>query len=79
MVSISSNTEIDFKQFDLDEPLPADLTTNGERGSLEYFMRGDGSPGPKTLRQLVLHRAKPRLALVVTPSPSPAHRQQRTQ
>ncbi|GAB3219420.1 NtaA/DmoA family FMN-dependent monooxygenase [Mycolicibacterium hippocampi] len=67
LVSISSNTEIDFKQFDLDEPLPADLTTNGERGSLEYFMRGDGTPGPKTLRQLVLHRAKRGLELVGTP------------
>jgi long-chain alkane monooxygenase len=66
LVSISSNTEIDFKQFDLDEPLPADLTTNGERGSLEYFMRG-GSPGPKTLRQLVMHRAKRGLELVGTP------------
>jgi FMN-dependent oxidoreductase (nitrilotriacetate monooxygenase family) len=67
LVSISSNTEIDFKQFDLDQPLPADLTTNGERGSLEYFMRGDGSPGPKTLRQLVMHRAKRGLELVGTP------------
>ena len=67
LVGISSNTEIDFKQFDLDEPLPADLTTNGERGSLEYFMRGDGTPGPKTLRQLVLHRAKRGLELVGTP------------
>jgi alkanesulfonate monooxygenase SsuD/methylene tetrahydromethanopterin reductase-like flavin-dependent oxidoreductase (luciferase family) len=67
LVSISSNTEIDFKQFDLDEPLPAELTTNGERGSLEYFMRGDGTAGPKTLRQLVLHRAKRGLELIGTP------------
>ena len=67
LVNISSNTEIDFKQFDLDEPLPEDLTTNGERGSLEYFMRGDGTPGPKTLRELVLHRAKRGLELVGTP------------
>ncbi|MET0704023.1 MAG: NtaA/DmoA family FMN-dependent monooxygenase [Mycobacterium sp.] len=67
LVGISSNTEIDFKQFDLDEPLPADLTTNGERGSLEHFMRGDGSPGPKTLRQLVMQRAKRGLDLVGTP------------
>jgi FMN-dependent oxidoreductase (nitrilotriacetate monooxygenase family) len=67
LVSISSNTEIDFKQFDLDEPLPAELTTNGERGSLEYFMRGDGTPGPKTLRQLVMHRAKRGLELIGTP------------
>ncbi|MGP4053190.1 LLM class flavin-dependent oxidoreductase, partial [Streptomyces sp. 2A115] len=50
LVGISSNTEIDFKQFDLDEPLPEGLTTNGERGSLEHFKRGDGTPGPKTLR-----------------------------
>ena len=67
LVSISSNTEIDFKQFDLDEPLPEGLTTNGERGSLEYFMRGDGSPGPKTLRELVMHRAKRGLELIGTP------------
>ncbi len=51
-MGISSNTEIDFKQFPLDEPLPPDLTTNGERGSLEHFMRGDGTPGIKTLREL---------------------------
>ncbi len=51
LVGISSNTEIDFSKFALDEPLPAGLTTNGERGSLEHFMRGDGRPGPKTLRE----------------------------
>jgi FMN-dependent oxidoreductase (nitrilotriacetate monooxygenase family) len=68
LVGISSNTEIDFKQFDLDEPLPADLTTNGERGSLEHFMRGDGRPGPKTLRQLVHERTTRGLELVGTPA-----------
>ena len=67
LVGISSNTEIDFKQFDLDEPLPADLTTNGERGSLEHFMRGNGAPGPKTLRQLVHERTTRGLELVGTP------------
>ncbi|NGO06262.1 NtaA/DmoA family FMN-dependent monooxygenase [Streptomyces sp. HC44] len=67
LVGISSNTEIDFKQFDLDEPLPEGLTTNGERGSLEHFMRGDGSPGPKTLRELVMARNKRGLELVGTP------------
>ncbi|MFI5681260.1 NtaA/DmoA family FMN-dependent monooxygenase [Streptomyces cellulosae] len=66
LVGISSNTEIDFKQFDLDEPLPEDLTTNGERGSLEHFMRGDGTPGPKTLRQMVMARNKRGLELVGT-------------
>ncbi len=57
LVGISSNTEIDFAQYDWDQPLPEGLTTNGERGSLEHFMRGDGSPGPKTLRQLAVHFA----------------------
>jgi FMN-dependent oxidoreductase (nitrilotriacetate monooxygenase family) len=66
LVGISSNTEIDFSKFPLDEPLPEGLTTNGERGSLEHFMRGDGGPGPKTLRQLVLERATRGLELVGT-------------
>jgi alkanesulfonate monooxygenase SsuD/methylene tetrahydromethanopterin reductase-like flavin-dependent oxidoreductase (luciferase family) len=49
LAEISSITEIDFKQFDLDKPLP-DVTTNGERGSLENFVqKGQG----KTLRELV--------------------------
>jgi FMN-dependent oxidoreductase (nitrilotriacetate monooxygenase family) len=67
LVSIASNTEIDFKQFDWDEPLPADLTTNGERGSLEHFMRGDGSPGPKSLRQLAVDWATTGVEFVGTP------------
>jgi FMN-dependent oxidoreductase (nitrilotriacetate monooxygenase family) len=67
LVNISSNTEIDFSRFPLDEPLPDDLTTNGELGSLRNFMRGDGSPGPKTLRELVHHRAKRGLNLIGTP------------
>ena len=58
---------IDFSRFPLDEPLPEGLTTNGERGSLEWFMRGDGSPGPKTLRQLVMQRATRGLELIGTP------------
>ncbi|MFE9445778.1 NtaA/DmoA family FMN-dependent monooxygenase [Streptomyces sp. NPDC006602] len=66
LVSISANTEIDFKQFDLDEPLPEGLTTNGERGSLEHFMRGDGTPGPKTLRQLAIDWAKTGVEFVGT-------------
>ncbi|MDQ0471446.1 NtaA/DmoA family FMN-dependent monooxygenase [Labrys wisconsinensis] len=47
--SISAITEIDFAQFDLDEPLPHKLTTNGESGSLDKFQQwGSG----KTLREL---------------------------
>jgi long-chain alkane monooxygenase len=67
LVGISSNTEIDFKQFDLDKPLPEGLTTNGERGSLEWFMRGDGSPGPKTLRELAVNFATTGVEFVGTP------------
>jgi len=67
LVGISSNTEIDFKQFDLDEPLPEGLTTNGERGSLEHFKRGDGTPGPKTLRQLAIAASSFGLEFIGTP------------
>jgi len=49
LAEISSITEIDFAQFDLDQPVP-NVTTNGERGSLESFLaRGKG----KTLREIV--------------------------
>jgi FMN-dependent oxidoreductase (nitrilotriacetate monooxygenase family) len=67
LVGVSTISEIDFKQFDLDKPLPAGLTTNGERGSLEHFMRGDGSGRPQSLRELVMHRAKRGVELVGTP------------
>jgi FMN-dependent oxidoreductase (nitrilotriacetate monooxygenase family) len=44
-----SFVDIDFSQFDLDEPLPP-LTTNAEQGALDKFcQQGSG----KTLRQLV--------------------------
>lgn len=49
LAEISSITEIDFSQFDLDAPLP-EVSTNGERGSLESF-RARGKD--KTLRELV--------------------------
>jgi long-chain alkane monooxygenase len=50
LAGLSSVTDIDFSQFDLDKPLPP-LETNGERGSLDKFAQwGSG----KTLRQLVL-------------------------
>jgi FMN-dependent oxidoreductase (nitrilotriacetate monooxygenase family) len=68
LVGISSNTEIDFKQFPLDEPLPQGLTTNGERGSLEHFMRGDGTPGPRTLRQLAVAASSFGMEFIGTPA-----------
>jgi FMN-dependent oxidoreductase (nitrilotriacetate monooxygenase family) len=66
LVGISSNTEIDFSQFDLDQPLP-DVTTNGERGSLEKFRQGKGGEGEKTLRQLTVERLARCVELVGTP------------
>jgi len=50
---ISSVTDIDFSQFDLDAELPR-LTTNGEQGSLDAFAQWGKR---KTLRQLVMDRA----------------------
>lgn len=50
LAELSSITEIDFAAFDLDKPLPKDLTTNGERGTLAAFMAGGED---KTLRELV--------------------------
>jgi long-chain alkane monooxygenase len=51
LAGISSVTDIDFATFDLDAPLPEDLHTNGEQGSLDKFAQwGSG----KTLRQLVI-------------------------
>ncbi|MCW2551703.1 MAG: FMNH2-dependent monooxygenase [Mycobacterium sp.] len=49
LAEISSITEIDFAQFDLDQPLP-ELWTNGERGALASFVAGGKD---KTLRELV--------------------------
>ncbi len=48
---ISAITDIDFKKYDLDKPLPERLVTNGEQGSLDMFQQwGSG----KTLRDLVV-------------------------
>ena len=54
LASVSAITDIDFAQFDLDQPLPERLMTNGEQGSLDKFQQhGSG----KTLRQLVVDGA----------------------
>ena len=51
---MSGITEIDFGQFDLDQTIPQDLTTNGESASLIKFAQfGSG----KTLRELAQDRA----------------------
>jgi FMN-dependent oxidoreductase (nitrilotriacetate monooxygenase family) len=63
LAEISSITEIDFSQFDLDQPLP-EVTTNGERGSLEHFAKkGQG----KTLRELAISGLSDSVELVGTP------------
>jgi alkanesulfonate monooxygenase SsuD/methylene tetrahydromethanopterin reductase-like flavin-dependent oxidoreductase (luciferase family) len=45
LASISSVTDIDFSQFELDEPLP-ELETNGERGSLDKFAQWGSGKTP---------------------------------
>ncbi len=61
---ISSITEVDFSRFDLDAPPPDDITTNGERGSLEKFLqRGSG----KTLRELAADGMSRSVELIGTP------------
>ncbi len=52
LASIGTVTDIDFSQFDLDQPLPR-LTTNGEQGSLDKFAQWGSN---KTLRQLAMER-----------------------
>jgi alkanesulfonate monooxygenase SsuD/methylene tetrahydromethanopterin reductase-like flavin-dependent oxidoreductase (luciferase family) len=64
LAGISSITEVDFAQFDWDEVPAGDLTTNGERNSLETFLqKGSG----KTLRQLVTGGLGTATELVGTP------------
>ncbi|MEY9841036.1 NtaA/DmoA family FMN-dependent monooxygenase [Streptacidiphilus sp. EB103A] len=54
LAQTSALTEIDFARFDLDQPLPHKLETNGEQGSLDKFQQwGSG----KTLRELVVDGA----------------------
>jgi len=63
LAEISSITEVDFSQFDLDEPLPT-VGTNGERGSLENFVKkGEG----KTLREMAAGGLAEAIELVGTP------------
>ncbi|HUF97936.1 MAG TPA: NtaA/DmoA family FMN-dependent monooxygenase [Ilumatobacter sp.] len=66
LVGISSNTEIDFAQYALDEPLP-EVSTNGERGSLNKFLEGKGGTESKTLRQLAMERLARCVELIGTP------------
>jgi FMN-dependent oxidoreductase (nitrilotriacetate monooxygenase family) len=52
--SISYLSVIDFKQFDLDAPLP-ELSTNSNQGTLEHFCKA--APPGSTLRQILQARS----------------------
>jgi long-chain alkane monooxygenase len=64
LAASGTTSDIDFSQFDLDQPLPSRLTTNGEQGSLDKFQQwGSG----KSLRQLASERFDSELDLIGTP------------
>ena len=64
VAGIGQITDIDFSKFNLDEPLPHKLITNGESGALDKFQQwGSG----KTLRQLAKERYDNGLDLVGSP------------
>ncbi|MFJ4264423.1 NtaA/DmoA family FMN-dependent monooxygenase [Paenarthrobacter nicotinovorans] len=52
--SISYLSVIDFKQFDLDQPLP-ELSTNSNQGTLEHFAKA--APPGSTLREILQARS----------------------
>jgi FMN-dependent oxidoreductase (nitrilotriacetate monooxygenase family) len=60
---MSITMEIDFKQFDLDAPLPDDVTTNGHKSMLDDFRRRANG---RTLREALSQRSAG-LNLVGTP------------
>jgi FMN-dependent oxidoreductase (nitrilotriacetate monooxygenase family) len=61
---VSSITDIDFAQYDLDEPLPPDMKTNGEQGSLDKFVQAGSG---KSLRELASEGLANSVHLVGTP------------
>jgi long-chain alkane monooxygenase len=64
LAATGTTSDIDFSQYNLDEPLPERLTTNDEQGSLDRFQQwGSG----KTLRQLTAERFDNELDLIGTP------------
>ena len=64
LAASGATSDIDFSQFDLDQPLPCRLTTNGEQGSLDKFQQWGSA---KTLRQLASERFDSELDLIGTP------------
>jgi alkanesulfonate monooxygenase SsuD/methylene tetrahydromethanopterin reductase-like flavin-dependent oxidoreductase (luciferase family) len=67
LASTATVTDIDFSQYDLDQPLPR-LTTNGEQGSLDKFAQwGSGKK-----RWSASARPGRRSTLSARPTPSPS-------
>ncbi|GAA0306358.1 NtaA/DmoA family FMN-dependent monooxygenase [Kineococcus aurantiacus] len=64
LVGWSGSMEIDFSQFDLDEPLPATARTNGHQSTLDTFRKWSGD---RTLREAVHDYRTEALELVGTP------------
>jgi alkanesulfonate monooxygenase SsuD/methylene tetrahydromethanopterin reductase-like flavin-dependent oxidoreductase (luciferase family) len=65
LAELASITEIDFAQYDLDQPLP-EVSTNGERGTLEAFL-AKAKGKPLTLRELAYGGLTEPSTLVGTP------------
>ncbi|NQX25903.1 NtaA/DmoA family FMN-dependent monooxygenase [Microbacteriaceae bacterium VKM Ac-2854] len=61
---MSITTEVDFKQFDLDQPLPDDVTTNGHQSGLEQFKKRAAG---KTVREALMGQSSESVMLVGTP------------
>ncbi|WP_165799556.1 NtaA/DmoA family FMN-dependent monooxygenase [Sphingomonas oleivorans] len=53
LAQLSAITGIDMARFDLDEPLPADVDTNGSKGTLDWLRSGNA-----TVRQMALRLAR---------------------
>jgi FMN-dependent oxidoreductase (nitrilotriacetate monooxygenase family) len=66
--SMSSVTTVDMSQFDVDQPLPSDLTTNGHQGVLDSLV-ASGRP----LRELVSGVASAEAGFVGSPDTVAAH------
>jgi len=62
---MSITTEVDFKQFDLDKPLPDDVTTNGHQSGLEQFRKRTKG---RTIREAIMGQQTEAVELVGTPA-----------
>jgi FMN-dependent oxidoreductase (nitrilotriacetate monooxygenase family) len=61
---MSITTEVDFKQFDLDQPLPDDVSTNGHQSGLDQFKKRAAG---RTVREALMSTATESVQLIGTP------------